>query len=136
MLLVDDDIQLTNLCAAVLKISGALVLTAASPAEALSIMAQPAVNDVGVDVAVVDYRLPGMNGCVLADCLRARQPELKIILYSGEFDIPEADIGRVDAFVPKSSGVEPLLAQLCQLTDVWQFWANADIPASNAHRDQ
>lgn len=83
MLLVDDDIELMNLCAAVLKMSGASVLTAASPAEALSIMAQPAVNDVGVDVAVVDYRLPGMNGCVLADCLRVRHPELKIILYSG-----------------------------------------------------
>jgi CheY-like chemotaxis protein len=55
--------------------SGASVLTASSPAEALSIMAQRVVNDVGVDLAVVDYRLPGMNGCVLADDLRARHPD-------------------------------------------------------------
>lgn len=118
LLLVDDDIALLNVCAAALEMSGASVLTAASPADALSIMAQRAANDAGVDVAVVDYRLPVMNGCVLADFLRARHPDLKIILYSGESKIPEVEMSSVDAFVPKGNGVQPLLEQVSQLTDV------------------
>ena len=125
LLLVDDDIDVLNLCAAALEMSGASVLTAASPADALSIMAQRAANDAGVDVAVVDYRLavvdyrlPAMNGCVLADFLRALHPDLKIILYSGESGIPEGEMSSVDAFVPKGSGVQSLLEQVSQLTDV------------------
>lgn len=90
-----------------------------SLADALSIIAQRAANDVNVDVdlAVVDYRLPAMNGCVLAGFLRARHPGLKIILYSGESDIPEGETSNVDAFVSKGGGIQPLLIQVSELTD-------------------
>src|SRR4051812_27227570 len=87
LLLVDDDVQQLDLRAIVLKMSGFTVLTASSPVEAISIMAHRPANK--VDVAILDYEMPGMNGCVLADYLRERDPELKIILHSGAPHIPE-----------------------------------------------
>jgi len=87
----------------------------------------------GVDVAVVDYRMPAMNGCVLADFLRARHPDLRIILYSGESDIPEGEMSSVDAFVPKGSGVQPLLAQVSQLTNAGLYEVREFATSSSLH---
>jgi CheY-like chemotaxis protein len=116
LLLVDDDVQQLELRALVLKMSGFTVLTASSPVEAISIMAQhPAAN---VDVAILDYEMPGMNGCVLADYLRERYPELKIILHSGAPHIPESEMGSVDAFVAKGAGVTTLLEGVSMLAEL------------------
>jgi CheY-like chemotaxis protein len=118
LLLIDDDIEQMNLCAAALKVFGASMLTAGSPADALSIMAQRAISDVDIDVVVVDHRMPAMNGCVLAGLIRARNRDLKIILFSGECDISEGEMSSVDAFVPKGTDVQALLAQPSELTAV------------------
>ncbi len=114
LLLVDDDPRLLNLLTVGLQISGFSVLTAGSPGEALAVMRQR-VGD-AVQVAVLDYRMPGTNGCVLADCLRSRYPRLKTILYSGEIDIPERDVSCVHAFVPKTGSLDPLLDKIAELT--------------------
>ena len=72
LLLVDDDIQQLELRALVLKMCGFSVITAAAPLEAISIMTQqPAFR---ADVAVLDYHMPVMNGCILAEYLRSRIP--------------------------------------------------------------
>jgi hypothetical protein len=39
-------------------------------------------------------------------------------LYFGECDGPEQKMSSVDAFVPTASGVQPLLTQLSELTDI------------------
>jgi len=56
-----------------------------------------------------------MNGCVLADYLRTRCPDLKIILHSGAVDIPETEMGSIDAFVAKADGVARLLQEVSTL---------------------
>jgi len=106
LLLVDDDIEQLEARALLLKMSGFTVLAAGSPAEAITIMAQ---RPGPVDVAILDYEMPVMNGCVLADYLRARYPELAVILYSSAVDIPESELGSIDALVPKGGGVAQLL---------------------------
>jgi CheY-like chemotaxis protein len=44
-----------------------------------------------VDLIVADYRLPGMNGIELIHKIRARQPEIKVILISGLTDRKSRD---------------------------------------------
>jgi CheY-like chemotaxis protein len=112
LLLVDDDIDQLELRALVLKMSGFTVLTASSPVEAISIMTQGRGDT--VDVAVVEYHMPVTNGCVLAEYLRSRYPDLKIILHSAALDIQKSEMSSVDVFVPKSESIAPLLAQVSE----------------------
>jgi DNA-binding NtrC family response regulator len=104
---VDDDMAQLDLCAYVLKMSGFAVLSADSAIDAISIMALHCVGT--VDITVLDYEMPMMNGCLLADYLRARYPDMKIVLRSGAVDIPESEMGSIDVFVPKGDGVARLL---------------------------
>ena len=90
---------------------GFSVLTACGPVEAMSIIAAGTER---IDVAVLDYCMPIMNGCVLADRLRSHCPELRIILHSGATDIPRRQMKSVDAFVPKSDGVATLIAHVVE----------------------
>ena len=110
LLLVDDDVQQLKLKEIIMKRSGFTVLTASSPLDAISIMADTAAGE--VDVAIFDYNMPDMNGCVLAECLRCRHPDLKIILHSGAVDIPDGELDSVDVWIPKMEGVRRLLEQV------------------------
>jgi CheY-like chemotaxis protein len=123
LLLVDDDMHQLELGSLVLKKSGFMVLTAGSPIEALAILAQPVGRK--VNVAILDYEMPGMNGCVLADYLKARHPDLKIILHSGLLDIPESEMNSVDSFVPKGNGILQLLAQISPLRNTARSGSSA-----------
>lgn len=110
VLLVDDDTRHLDLRTLAFQTSGFSVITATSPIEAIAIMNQDSGHK--IDVAVIDYHMPVMNGCILAEYLKTRYPELRVILYSGAIDIPEHEMSSVDAFVPKSSGVAALLAEI------------------------
>jgi CheY-like chemotaxis protein len=116
ILLVDDDAQGLWLRAQVMKLCGFPVVTADGPIEAISLMAKEATEK--IDLAILDYDMPVMNGCDLADQLRSIYPRLKIILYSGAIDIPDNEMSSVDAFVSKDDGTARLLAQIVQLTQI------------------
>jgi CheY-like chemotaxis protein len=90
VLLVDDDMQQLDLLALTMKMSGFSVVTASSPIEAISLMNEH--SSCKIDVAVIDYHMPAMNGCILAAYLKGRYPELKVALYSGAPDIPEDEM--------------------------------------------
>jgi CheY-like chemotaxis protein len=116
LLLVDDDTDQLELRATVLKMSGYTVVSAGGPLDAMSIMAQE--HGENVDVAVLDYHMPVMNGCLLAGYLRIQYPDLKIILYSAALEIPEDEMSSVDVFVSKSEGIAPLLEQVSEFAEV------------------
>jgi CheY-like chemotaxis protein len=126
LLLVDDDKQQLELRSLVLKKSGFVVLTAASPIEALAILAQP--HGRKVSAAILDYEMPVMNGCVLADYLKARYPDLKIILHSGLLDIPESEMSSVDSFVPKGGGIVRLLGEISPMRNTARSGSSATRP--------
>lgn len=115
LLLVDDDPDQLELRSLVLKMSGFTVLTASGPVEAIRIM-QRAGNT--VDIAVFDYQMPVMNGCVLAGYLRTQYPELKIILYSAAVRIPDSELSSVDVSVSKTEGMALLLEQVSAFAEV------------------
>ena len=112
VLLVDDDPVHMDTCALTLEMNGFSVVSATSPYEAISIMNENSQRK--IDVAILDYHMPLMNGCILADYLKARYPELKIVLYSGSLDIREQEMSSIDLFVPKGDGIAGLLAKIAE----------------------
>jgi CheY-like chemotaxis protein len=110
VLLVDDDTAHLELRTRVMEESGFSVVNATSPLEAISIMNADSLGR--IDVAVLDYHMPVMNGCILAEYLKDRYPELRIVLYSGALDIPEREMSSIDVFVAKADGIDALLAKI------------------------
>jgi CheY-like chemotaxis protein len=114
LLIVDDDASQLELRTLMLKMSGFDVLSAANPLDAIAILAQQSPGS--VNLAVLDYEMPGINGCVLADYIKTRYPELRIVLYSARVDIPEREMGNVDCFVSKGEGIGRLLEEVSWLS--------------------
>jgi CheY-like chemotaxis protein len=108
VLLVDDAHQQLELRAWVLRMVGFSVVTAQGPLDALSLAAR--IKE--LDLAIVDYEMPLMNGGVLAEQLKAWFPKLNVVLYSAAVEIPSCDLKSVDTFVSKSDGVTVLLHHL------------------------
>jgi CheY-like chemotaxis protein len=113
VLLVDDDLEYLELRAQFMKAFGFSVVTAPGPIEAISIVAK-AVDP--IKVAVVDYQMPVMNGCLLADRLKSMRPELKIILHSGAVIIPENQMTNIDVFISKCDEIARLIASVSEHT--------------------
>jgi DNA-binding NtrC family response regulator len=116
ILLVDDEIQQLWLRAQVMQLLGFPVLTADNPSDAIFIMAEETIDR--IDLVILDYEMPGMNGCDLADLLKVMRPELKIILYSGATDVPRNEMTSIDTFVSKADGITALIAEVGELTQV------------------
>jgi CheY-like chemotaxis protein len=112
VLLVDDELDHLRLRAYEMKRCGFTVITAGDAMEAISILKQEPAKK--IDIAVIDYHMPVMNGCALADYLRSKDPEMKIILNSGAVDIPQSEMTNVDAFISKGDGMARLLAQVAE----------------------
>lgn len=89
ILLVDDrvrDITLMARTISTLAKDAEVVATAGSGAEALRVT-EP------FDVAVLDFRMPEMNGIELATKLRERQPDLKVVILTAFEDARELAVG-------------------------------------------
>lgn len=127
VLLVDDDAEQLRICAEIIRMRGFSVFAANGAVEAISLMAR---NPEGrIDLAILDYNMPVMNGCALSKRLRSICPELKTILHSGAIDIPPSEMASVDVLVHKGAGVGRLLAQITQLAQAGRPSLNAAIEA-------
>jgi response regulator RpfG family c-di-GMP phosphodiesterase len=115
VLLVDEEPLHVELRASVMRLVGFSVATACGPTQAIAVLAQRAQS---ADIAVLDYNLPFTNGCALADLLKAVCPGLRVILYSGATDISAEEMCGVDAFISKWDGIELLLAQMAELSQL------------------
>lgn len=62
-----------------------------------------------LDLAVLDYEMPDMNGAELAAFCKAVNPDIKVIVFSGSMRIPSRELAFADLFVQKPDGVEGLL---------------------------
>ncbi len=92
VLVVDDEFSVRVSLGGYLEDRGFEVLSAGSAEEALEALAiEPA------DVAIVDIRLPGMDGNALIPKAAEMQPSLKFLIYTGSaaYHLPRslADIG-------------------------------------------
>ena len=82
ILLVDDDNDVREITANILRDLGYQVLEAGSGGAALEILDQHA----GIDLAVLDYAMPGMNGLELARQIQINLPALPVLFVTGFAD--------------------------------------------------
>jgi CheY-like chemotaxis protein len=68
-----------------------------------------------IDLAIVDYYMPGMNGDIVAMEMKRLQPFVPIIIFSGTFTLPEMVIALVDGFVSTSDDPDALLEKVSEL---------------------
>ncbi len=107
---VDDDPDILKVRKLLLESKGYSVITAGSGQQALERISK----EPDVDLVLLDYRMPGMNGDELAQKLRQQFPSLLLIAVSGVEDLPERLLKNVDASVPKASDPELLLSAIAQ----------------------
>jgi CheY-like chemotaxis protein len=104
VLCVDDNQFGMYVNAIILRNEGYEVLTCSDAEEAAAIAEAEE-----IDLAVLDYQMPVMNGAELAALCKAANPEMKVILFSGSLGIPKRELALFDLFVSKSEGIEALL---------------------------
>jgi signal transduction histidine kinase len=88
ILVVDDDVMIAEVTAALLEDLQHSVIVANSANEALDYLHQRH-ND--IDLMLTDHAMPGMTGIELAAKVRERWPDLRIILASGYAEIPTGE---------------------------------------------
>ncbi len=110
LLCIDDNADVLECEKSFLETFGYTVLTAASGGKGLELASLHP-----VDVVIVDYFMPGMNGQEVAIEMRRLRPHAPIIMLSAAVDIPEPTLKLVDAFIAKdhlASQLPPTIAQL------------------------
>jgi CheY-like chemotaxis protein len=110
VLCIDDDADVLECEKSFLESFGYTVLTAASGGEGLELASVHS-----VDVVIVDYLMPEMNGQEVATKMRMLKPEAAIIMLSAAIDVPEEALRLVDAFIAKDGLASQLLPMIAQL---------------------
>jgi CheY-like chemotaxis protein len=106
ILCVDDQSAGLAIRKQLLETKGYEVLLASNGPEAIALTRKHR-----VDLIILDYRLPGMDGEEIAHILKTENPTRPIVLltgYAGE--IPQRLLSRVDGFVEKGNSASVLLS--------------------------
>jgi CheY-like chemotaxis protein len=112
LLCIDDNQDVLDCERAFLETFGYTVLTALSGRKGLELASVHP-----VDVVIVDYVMPEMNGQEFAIKMKRLRPQAPIIMLSAALDVPKEALNLVDAFIAKdhlSSQLLPMIAQLHQ----------------------
>ena len=104
ILVVDDNQDILAFLQEILRNYGYHSLTASSGRRALELLV-----DENVDLVVLDWEMPLMNGYDVAERIKEQRPEMPLILYAGLIDhIPAKKLKLFTGVVPKPSCVELL----------------------------
>ena len=112
VLCIDDDEEVLECEKSFLETFGYTVLTARSGGQGLEMASTHSVN-----VVIVDYFMPEMNGRELAIEMRRIKPQAPIIMLSGAMDVPKETLNLVDAFIAKNRVASQLLPAIAQLQE-------------------
>jgi CheY-like chemotaxis protein len=110
VLCIDDDEDELESEKSLLEIFGYTVLTAPSGSVGLELASMHS-----IDVVIVDYSMPEMNGQELAVEMKRLRPLAPIILLTGAVNIPKQALNLVDALVLKDHLASQLLPTIAQL---------------------
>lgn len=120
VLLVDDDPDILRVLGMCLSSEGCDVRESHSGADAVFKLD-------GVDVLVVDQRMPNMSGTDLVASARAKGYVGRVLVISSSRNArSEADLARVDGFLAKPIGPRELTAEVERL-----FYLNVPVVRSN-----
>ena len=76
-----------------------------------------------VDVVLLDYHMPHMNGDVVADRMKAIHSGVPIAMLSADEELSDSALRSVDAFVSKGESPERLLEIVERLLDLRLLFA-------------
>src|SRR5580698_3961462 len=110
VLCVDDEAIGLRVRKILLEGHGFKVLTASSGQQGLTIF-----DENKVDLVVLDYYMPGMNGGDVAAEMRRRRPAVPIIFLSAYFSLPPAALEFANAFITKGDPPDVLIEKIQQL---------------------
>ncbi len=109
ILCVDDEENQLILRKLMLERAGYRVVTCNSAAKAIELFRSEA-----IDLVIVDYYMPGMNGLSLARELRQTK-RVPVVVLSAFVELPGETIGSADVWVTKGISSEELLTRLEEL---------------------
>ncbi len=107
ILMMDDDLLVLESLGDYLKQAGYTVVTASSAREAVE-----QARETPADVALLDMKMPEMDGFQVAAMLRQLQPDLRVIMFTGYASLEtEARAAQLDfyEYLPKSNWYDLLL---------------------------
>jgi CheY-like chemotaxis protein len=110
ILSVDDEPGILVSRQLILESEGYRVLSAADGEQALHFFEAHA-----VDLVLLDYVMPGINGGVVAQKIKNRNPRVPVVIVSASPVAEEQSLGCVDCFINKGEGPALLLAKIRQL---------------------
>jgi CheY-like chemotaxis protein len=113
LLLVEDDEQVREALADLLRTKGHTVMEADGGTAALSVLAQAA-----IDLVITDLGMPGMSGWDVAKAAKERSPSLPVLLLTGWGDrvAQEASDNAVDRVLSKPVRLQDLQEAILSLT--------------------
>lgn len=112
VLCIDDNVLVLAIRKSLLESRDFRVLTAEDGPAGLEI-----VNREPIDVVIVDYEMPAVDGGTIARELRRKHPNLPILLVSGfAGKIPESLLAIVDGFIAKGSSPDLLINEVVRVT--------------------
>jgi CheY-like chemotaxis protein len=107
---VDDETTGLTIRKMMLESQGYRVVTADNGAEGVAIFASQA-----IDLVILDYMMPGMNGDVVAEKMRHVKPAVPILLLSAYVDLPRETLAAVDIYLTKGEGPQVMLKAVEEL---------------------
>src|SRR5689334_1295264 len=110
LLYVDDDARRREVMQERLRQVGYRVLTAANGDEALGKFERES-----IELAIVDYYMPGMCGDLVAMEMKSKKPEVPVIIFSGTFTLSEMVVAFVDGFISTSDEPNTLLDKVAEV---------------------
>jgi PAS domain S-box-containing protein len=110
LLCIDDEENGLKLRRLLFERQGHLVFTAPDGPSGIDIF-----KTQSIDAVILDYRMPDMDGAVVAERLKQLSPAVPVIMLSGDNDVPDAAKQNVDAFVRKGESPAVLLEMTASL---------------------
>jgi CheY-like chemotaxis protein len=110
VLCVDDEKIGLRVRKIMLESRGYRVLTATNGPEGLR-----AFEENNVDLVVLDYYMPDLNGGQVASEMRRRRPSVPIVFLSAYFSLPPEALDLADAFITKGDPPDVLIERIQHL---------------------
>lgn len=116
VLCIDDEAVGLRVRKIVLEQAGFQVLTALDGETGIQLFIS---ND--IDIVLLDYLMPGMDGGEVAVELRRTKPWVPILMHTACVDLPQKTVNMVNSTLPKARGPKILIDKLQQLISASQL---------------
>jgi CheY-like chemotaxis protein len=130
ILCVDDTPSVLEGEKMLLEENGYRVLTATNGKEAVQ-----AFTSHSVDLVLLDYYMPEMNGGMAAVRMKDSKPDVPVALLSSDECLPLGDLEAVDGFIPKSEPIVSLLEKVDYLLSLRFLFLPLDALKTHDTRD-